>query len=73
MSLAIKLPPHRENRLDTELLRGNGEEYFKGWQRKHKPENVDTTFVSRGVGRTAINSYENSIGFTNAFNVGDDE
>lgn len=66
--MAIKLPP---NGLDPECLRGNSEEYFKGWLRKHKPEMVDTTLVPRGVGRTAINSYVN--GFSNAFNVGDDE
>lgn len=73
MSLAIKLPKATHQPIDKECFKGNGEEYFKGWLRKHKAETVDETFISRGVGRTAINSYENSIGFTNAFNVGDDE
>lgn len=41
MNLSIKLPP---NRLDSELLRGSGDEYFERWQTRHTPKNYDETF-----------------------------
>jgi hypothetical protein len=42
MNLSIKLPP---NRLDQQLLRGSGDEYFSSWAAKHlQAENYDETF-----------------------------
>jgi hypothetical protein len=41
LSMTVKLPPHNENQLDPDCLRGSDEDYFVKRMKKHTPHLCD--------------------------------